>query len=290
MSSRSPQQGFALALLLWMIAGMSLMVAAVIHFARADIAMAELRLHEAKAEALSRGAALLALRDIGLGEVPGAPTVSDARDSEAEDVASQAFGEKRYSFPGGISVTAATMPVSALLSLNGATVDELYMMFTEAAEMPNAAAIKLVDGVVLYRQTPPGFRFREELLATQGASYIAYDRLKDFVHPFRPQATQWDLAGGPLSGMVGGIPNTNAAGDGAQGAGARLTGEVTFESIAQSMRERRGGESSMIMVTTTVEGIQGRTASYRLWCDQQHPGAIRRTLRVSAVASRDNAL
>ena len=68
--------------------------------------------------------------------------------TQGEDGASQAFGEKRYSFPGGISVTAATMPVSALLSLNGATVDELYMMFTEAAGMPNAAAIKLVDGVV----------------------------------------------------------------------------------------------------------------------------------------------
>ena len=62
MSSRSPQQGFAIALLLWMIAGMST-VAAVIHFARADIAMAELRLDEARAQALGRGAALLAVRD-----------------------------------------------------------------------------------------------------------------------------------------------------------------------------------------------------------------------------------
>ena len=48
MSSGSQQQGFAIALLLWMIAGMSLMVAAVIHFARDDTGMAELRLKEAK--------------------------------------------------------------------------------------------------------------------------------------------------------------------------------------------------------------------------------------------------
>ena len=63
MSSRSQQQGFAIALLLWMIAGMSLMVAAVIHFARADVGMAELRHSEAKVVAAARGVAMLSIRE-----------------------------------------------------------------------------------------------------------------------------------------------------------------------------------------------------------------------------------
>ena len=49
MNRATHQSGFAIALLLWMIAGMSLTVAAVIHFARFDTSMAELRLREAKA-------------------------------------------------------------------------------------------------------------------------------------------------------------------------------------------------------------------------------------------------
>ena len=61
MIPREANQGFALALLLWMIAGMSLTVAAVIHFARTDTGLAELRLTEAKARALGEGVALLAL-------------------------------------------------------------------------------------------------------------------------------------------------------------------------------------------------------------------------------------
>ena len=63
MSPKLRNSGHAIALLLWMIAGMSLMVTAVIHFARDDTGMAELRLKEAKSLAISRGAALLAVRD-----------------------------------------------------------------------------------------------------------------------------------------------------------------------------------------------------------------------------------
>ena len=43
MSNASQQSGFAIALLLWMIAGMSLMVAAVCPLCREDTGMAELR-------------------------------------------------------------------------------------------------------------------------------------------------------------------------------------------------------------------------------------------------------
>ena len=61
MTGRQPAQGYAIALLMWMIAGMALLVMAVIHFARDDIGSAEQRLSEAKSNALARGVALLAL-------------------------------------------------------------------------------------------------------------------------------------------------------------------------------------------------------------------------------------
>jgi len=46
MSRLKEEGGFAIALLLWMIAGMALTVAAVIHFARHDTSAMELRLME----------------------------------------------------------------------------------------------------------------------------------------------------------------------------------------------------------------------------------------------------
>ena len=68
------QTGYALALLMWMIAGMSLLVMAVIHFAQDDIGLAEQRLNEAKSDALARGVAMLALRDEAL-----APYLDEAK-------------------------------------------------------------------------------------------------------------------------------------------------------------------------------------------------------------------
>ena len=63
MNSQSSQNGFALALVLWSIAGMALLVTAVIHFSRDDLDLVELRLLEAKSNALVRGVALLIMRD-----------------------------------------------------------------------------------------------------------------------------------------------------------------------------------------------------------------------------------
>ena len=54
------QTGYALALLMWMIAGMSLLVSNN-PYAQDDIGLAEQRLNEAKSDALARGVAMLAL-------------------------------------------------------------------------------------------------------------------------------------------------------------------------------------------------------------------------------------
>ena len=174
MSSRSPQQGFAIALLLWMIAGMSLMVAAVIHFARADIAMAELRLDEARAQAL--------------GEVPHCWRSATRRWRRNRQrwiqlsergrrlrVRGMNRFKKTYDFM-RLCARVHLGPAAGLVSLNNASDIELSLLFKHVGKASETDAEDLAAAVLTYREAFPGFRYPEELLAIEGASRDVYDR------------------------------------------------------------------------------------------------------------------
>ena len=108
MNSASRQDGFAIALLLWMIAGMSLTVAAVIHFAQEDTGMAELRVREAKARALGRGVAYLLLRDSALatyGAASGGADPASQSERGEPDSDKQTLFTKQYRFGRDWTVT-----------------------------------------------------------------------------------------------------------------------------------------------------------------------------------------
>ena len=180
MSSASQQGGFAIALLLWMIAGMSLMVAAVIHFAHQDTGMAELRVREAKAQALGRGVAYLLLRDKALAAYTAASQSADPalqpEQGEPESDKPTLF-TKQYQFDQGWVVTGTLRPSSGFVSLNDADRNELMMLFTGLGKVDNKDAMAMIDGVLKYRTDFPGFRYPEELLAVSGSSRVVNDNV-----------------------------------------------------------------------------------------------------------------
>ena len=271
----APERGFAIALLLWMIAGMSLTVAAVIHFARADIGLVETRVREAKVRAMGRGVALLILRDSAMSTGAGADEhVSDDDETPYQEGASDSgkLFSKVYQFEGGWRVDAKLRPATGLLPLNSVSYEELAWVFMELGGVGEQVAGNMVEGVMDYRYEFPGFRYREELLGVKGASRRVYDRVKHFVHPYRVGAIDSSFSPAPLKMLIQSATdsgeergNTMFGSSGGSSSGI-VEGEVTFASIHEQKRLRGGGAGLRIdMVEMTFESYaDGRTQS-RVW-------------------------
>ena len=182
MSRRPSQQGFAIALVLWTIAGMSLLVAAVIHFARDDIGMAEYRILEAKAAAMTRGAALLMMR------ARGAP---ESEQLEEEDRGAQKAMKMRESIlplvgylgEEELKMTARIYPLQGYVSLVSASKAELARLFALVGGANAGLADRYAEIVVAARQEVP-LVHPSQLLSMPGFSKQIYDRIKTYVHAY----------------------------------------------------------------------------------------------------------
>ena len=272
MNHASHQSGFAIALLLWMIAGMSLTVAAVIHFAHEDTGMAELRVREAKAQALGRGVAYLLLRDSALAAYGAASEGADpALQTEQGEPESekQTLFTKQYQFGDDWSVTGTLRPSSGFVSLNNADRDELMMLFTGLGKVSDTNAMAMADGVLEYRNDFPGFRYPEELLAVAGSSRVVYDNVKPYVHAYRTGSLSAGSAPSQLADLAReeGFASSGSGGRPSQNNGSRrgrIEGRITFESIAEAMRNPDGSADRTISaaeIETTF--ARGRVSSRR---------------------------
>ncbi len=271
--------GFAIALLLWMIAGMALTVAAVIHFARHDTSAMELRLREAKARAIGRGVTLLALRDRAMATYAPENGSLDLAESGIEegnpDEHSRQF-TTQYTLTEGWSVTVTIRPSNGFISLNDAGVDSLTTLFTELGGLEAADASRMAHGVEDYRYQYPGFRYREELLAVEGVSRLAYDQVKEFVHPFRSGQMDASYAAGPLSALATDFESDddNVSGDAPSTPG----GLVTFESIAAEIEQRSGTPDATIVALEIDFSLDsGATLSQQIWASPERLNPILRT-------------
>lgn len=282
MSGRQSQRGFAIALLLWMIAGMALTVAAVIHFASADIILAESRVRDAKLRAMGRAVAHLILRDSAMADVGGLGEA--ARDNEDKSAVEGATDDdklfsKSYQFEGGWLVSAKLRPATGLVPLNNASSSELAMVFSGLGRVDDQVAERMVQGVMEYRNDFPGFRYREELLSVTGASKVVYDRIKHFVHPYRVGST--DTATAPprlkalfLSGADDRDGAGNAASDSSGDAGL-VDGEMTFALLAEQKRLRSLGDGLRVDIVemTFDSAANGRTRA-RVWVSANDPDPV----------------
>ena len=283
-------RGFAIALLMWMIAGMSLLVTAVIHFAQDDIGLAEQRLSEARSEAVARGAALLILRDAALAPylaegVAGVnrPRNKSRANESGDDERRQKVFSQRYEFDGHV-VSAAIHPASGFVSIAGGSDNELRRLFVEIGGAEASQSGALVSAVNDYRmQRNPvsaamsdflGFRAREELLAVSGMRKSIYDRIKDYVQPYEVTGLNVSAAPSrlrsvfnefaPDDGARGIRPAGSGQGRGSRGAAPVTDGLVTFESLnRQKAAALAANNFSAILVDVDLES--GSRAHYRIW-------------------------
>ena len=269
MSRTNQQRGFAIALLLWMIAGMSLTVAAVIHFARSDVGIAELRVREAKAQAVGRGVARLLLRDSAMAVY--APDAQRERAEpqlpEDESRPDEQLFSKEYRFGRDWVVSGTLRPSNGFVSLNNADREELIMLFTELGKISKPDAIAMAEGVIVYRADFPGFRYPEELLAVPDSSRVAYDRVKSSVHTYRTGSLAAGNAPSRLAAVTGEQGNSSSASSNQQAPGnpsgrGQVEGRITFESIAEAIRNPDGAADLAInaaeIEVTLSEGAQLR--------------------------------
>ena len=291
MSSRS-QSGYALALLLWMITGMSLMVTAVIHFARDDIGLSELRINEAKSRALSRGLGFLVSRDIALKQFEAlrAGIENTEEGSELSAVAGSveqgdetATGPLEYRFE-HVSVTATVLPASGFVSLNNASEEALFITIVGLGQAESNEAMNIMQGIIDYRnQLSPvsrdmtefsGFRFREELLAVDGVRRAVYDRVKDFVHVHKTMGLDPENAPPELASLFAGERMLADASVGVGGGKSDLNnkasaplaaGPVTFDAIYMRRRQAQSGESNVKAVIVNLAFDNGFQSRYRVW-------------------------
>lgn len=293
MNDAQSQRGFAIALLLWMIAGMSLTVAAVIHFARLDTSQAELRIDEAKVRAISSGVTWLVLRDDAMGRFGAAQAVIDDAvegEGDGDEDGRPNSSSKRYRFDNGIDATAVVHPSNGFVSLNNADQAELQMLFVDMAKLNESMAQEIIDGVLKYRTDFPGFRFVEELLAVGGSTRVVYDRVKDYVHPYRTGALSFANAVGDLRALSDsetGNASTNAN-EGGQPGRPVVQGLLTFDLIAERARNPVGVAETVRALDITISLADGaKVYRQRIWVNESGHGDILRKGFVKRVSDRE---
>jgi hypothetical protein len=265
-----------------MIAGMSLMVAAVIHFASADIGLAELRLQEAKARALSRATALLIIRDNAMMDTTAK---ADQQEAVARDAGGSfepaAVFKNSYQFMNGWITTGTIQKGNTLVSLNSSAADELDLLVRFAGASAPEVTAAFVEGVQAYRDKFPGFRYKEELLAINGSSRAIYDAIAPYVHPFRTGQVVWpnELAAQMMD--AGLIEKQNATSDtktnDQSSVVGRASGRITFASIAER-RKQAAGDSETVYVDVAIrrDEVDKHTGA-RVWVSLNSKDPILRT-------------
>ncbi|EED35052.1 hypothetical protein NOR51B_994 [Luminiphilus syltensis NOR5-1B] len=170
-SVSSTQRGVALAVVVWFIAGMSLLVAGIVAEARVDSRMAQLHYFRAQATAAGDGAISLALADRFANERSGQESGSR--------ISRQRIGD--------YSVEVRLLPATFLVNVSKAKLRDLEQLFSgvslpETAPSPRA----LATAVVRYRDGASGRGAHslfglEDLLRVPGVDRGVYDAVRDFI-------------------------------------------------------------------------------------------------------------
>lgn len=184
---RHEQRGVALALLLWMLAGLSLLVAGIVSLSRSDVQLTSLQLDQARAQAVATGIAHAALRDLHALRLSGT-LASGAQQSD-------------YSL-GGYSATVNVVPASGLINLNAADLALLSTLLQFGGGLQEEEARTLATAIVDWRsgvlveggELEEGgpvesldsgrgpFLVEEALLAVPGMTRDLYEGIHRFVH------------------------------------------------------------------------------------------------------------
>lgn len=184
------QQGMALAIVVWFIAGMSLLVGGIVTHARIDTKMAQAHVARAKAVAAGDGAIRMQL----------ARGLAGPRRGE-QDV-NLLLGEHRL---GELRVTVQLYPTTGLIGLNSASSEMLAALFEVVGQLPPDEANALAGDVVKWREGasltgnnngPKRFNTVEDLLRVEGMRRTLLDAVRDYVVAgnLAGRAVDWSVA------------------------------------------------------------------------------------------------
>lgn len=259
------QGGVALAYLLWMLAGLSLLVSGAMTLSLGDVRATALQLDQARARAVGTGAAHLLLRDLTQG--------SSKQGAEAPEPGALFIREYEI---GGYRALARAIPVSGLVSLTGASAELLALLFEHAGGLSPGQALALGEAVVAWREgqetvseeeAPPGFQVVEDLLRVPGMTRSVYDRVRAAVHAQSGSATV-DPQGAPR-----GVLSALAAGDEAlveslearREPGADRSAELPPGLSGEHAAPAAGGSAYSVEVDVTLG--DDRVLRQRIWAD-----------------------
>ena len=168
-ATRASQSGIALAIVVWFIAGMSLLVAGIVAHARVDSRMAQLHVARAKAVAAGDGAIQLRLAGGDSAKRAGVNSLHQLGDLEVEVRLQSAAG---------------------LIDLNSASQELLTALFLVAGKLDLDEAKMMANNVVKWR-TPQSkysatrrqsrFDAIEDLMRVEGITRSVLDGVRDFV-------------------------------------------------------------------------------------------------------------
>lgn len=195
--SRIQQRGVALAYLLWMLAGLSLLVSGVVTQSVTDVRATGRQLDEARVRAAGIGAANMLLSELRLARADGG---YDGRSLYA----------RRFQLAGH-QIEARAIPLAGLISLNQAPETLLRGLFQHGAGLVPGDAAVLAEAVVDWRaavrrsSSSTGgrvpFRVTEDLLRVPGVTRSVYDSVRSQVHAELGGAAGIDPMAAPVANL-----------------------------------------------------------------------------------------
>ena len=290
----SRQCGVALVAVLWMVAALALLAAALAANSRADLRSAQAARAFAEAAALGDAAIQLAALDIRRMPVPPARPARESYDIE------------------GRPVDVRVMPAGGFVDLNRAPESLLHDLLRYGAGVDDALAATLAQRIIDWRDpdqsaradgaeddayVAAGVRYRtrggpfeapEDLLQVLGLSLDVYDKVTAFVTIYGLASRVDPLAAGS------GVLRVLARGDGvlaARVAAARDTGEITIDMssfVQEHLQPSSSGTRFRVEARVGDEG--GRVLARVRWIDLASKGADGspwRTLRAEPVRAID---
>ncbi len=208
--ARHTQRGVALAMLLWMLAGLSLLVAGVMTLSRTDVQLTRLQLEQARGQAAAEGAGHLLMRDLILAQQTG------KYNGRGHFRRSYQLGEEQ--------LRARAIPLAGLIAINQAPEALLRDMYHYLGEMPRDEAEELATATAQWRAKMggdsggggggsfgsfasfsqqgggvPAFGVKEDLLQVPGMRRAVYDRIVPAIHARAGGQAGVDPASAPQS-------------------------------------------------------------------------------------------
>ena len=175
-STLSKQDGVALALDVWFVAGMTLLVGGIVSYARVDARMTEVHLARAKAIAAGDGAITLAM--------------AERRRGYDSSAAGPLISESVHRI-GDLDVRVRLFPAVGFIDLNRASREVLAVLFAFSGVLARDQAQTVADNVVKWRDSEASrqgsrrasrnFYAVEDLLRVEGVTRQLLDGIRDYV-------------------------------------------------------------------------------------------------------------